>query len=215
VSPNLVIKHQKQIKGYVLCRSCEQRLSSKGEAYLMEMVNRKDRFRMMELIRSNPLRRVEGEYSVYCAGHMGVDTEALAYFALSVIWRGSHIWRTFDGRATGGLQIGKHDEVLRGYLLGKEPYPKQVIVKVSVACDGASQNFIMFPRTNPDQLDAAVFTFAVCGIWFDLALGEDLPAYMYQSCCLHSPEKPIFVGDFDRLVTWEIEQSRQTARIVA
>ncbi len=181
----------------------------------MRMVNRKDGFKMMELIRANPVRRTEGEYSVYCAAHMKINTDALAYFALSVIWRGTHIWPTFKGRATGGLQLGHHEERLRRYLLGMDPYPRGVAVKVSVACDGASQYFAMFPSANPDQRDAMAFTFMTRGIWFDVIIGDSLPPYMYQSCCVSSPEKLIFVGDFGRFVTYETEQLSQTARILA
>lgn len=214
ISPNLVIQDQKQIKDYVLCWNCEQRFAKMGENYVMKMVNRNDGFKMMELIRANPIRRTEGEYSLYSAAHMGIDTDALAYFALSVIWRGgAHIWRTFEGRATGGLQLGHHEERLRRYLLGTDPYPQGVVVKISVACDDASQNFTMFPWINHDQQDATVFTFTTRGIWFDVAVGDSLPAYAYQNCCVSSPEKPIFVGDFDRFVSYEIAQSKQTARI--
>jgi hypothetical protein len=73
----------------------------------------------------------------------------------------------------------------------------------------------MFPRINPEQADATAFTFMARGIWFDVVVGDDLPAYMYRSCCVSSPEKPIFVGDFERFVTYEIEQSKRTARILA
>ena len=215
VSPNLVTQDQKQIKDYVLCWDCEQRFTTKGEDYVMGMVNRKNGFRMMELIRANPMRRVEGDYSVYRATDMRIDTDRLAYFALSVIWRGAHMWRTFNGRATGGLQLGNHEERVRRYLVGTGPYPDGAIVKVSVACDNASQNFVMFPRVNPDQQDARVFTIVVRGIWFDIVLGDGLPAYMHQSCCVSSPEKLIFVGDFDRFVIYELEQAKQTARILA
>ncbi len=214
MSPDLVIQDQKQIKDYVLCRNCEQRFTKMGEDYVMRMISRKDGFRMMELIRANPIRRTEGEYTVYCAAHMGIDTDALAYFALSVIWRGgAHIWRTFEGRATGGLQLGHHEERLRRYLLGTDPYPRGVVVKVSIACDNASQNSAIFPRSNPDQRDATAFTFMARGIWFDVAVGDSLPAYMYRNCCVRSPEKLLFVGDFDRFVAYEIAQSKQTARI--
>jgi hypothetical protein len=109
MSPDLVIQDQKQIKDYVLCRNCEQQFTKMGEDYAMRLVNRKDGFKMMDLIRANPIRRTEGEHTVYCATHMGIDTDALAYFALSVRWRGgAHIWGTFEGRATGGLQLGHH-----------------------------------------------------------------------------------------------------------
>jgi hypothetical protein len=62
-----------------------------------------------------------------------IDTDTLAYCALSVIWRGgAHIWRTFEGRATGGLPLGHHEERLHRYLLGTDPYP-QGVVKISVS----------------------------------------------------------------------------------
>jgi hypothetical protein len=86
-------------------------------------------------------------------------------------------------------------------------------VKISVACDYASQNFIIFPRINHDQQDATAFTFMTRGIWFDIVVGDSLPAYLYRNCCVSSTEKPIFVGDFDRFVAYELSQSKQTARI--
>jgi hypothetical protein len=168
---------------------------------------------MMELIRANPNRWTEGEYTVYRGTDMGIDTDKLAYFALSVIWRGTHIWRTFEGRATGGLQLSHHEERLRQYLLGASPYPQGVVVKISVACDYASQNIVTFPRYNPEQPDGMAFTFTTRGIWFDVVVGDSLPAYMYESCCVSSPKKPIFVGDFDRFVMFDMAESKQTARL--
>jgi len=55
----------------------------------------------------------------------------------------------------------------------------------------------------------------VRGIWFDIAIGDELPAYMFQSCCVRSPEKPIFVGDFDRFLIFDPVRWKQTARILA
>jgi hypothetical protein len=215
-STNLVIQHQKQIKDYLLCWSCEQRFATIGEDYVMRMVNRKEGFKMMDLIRANPARRTKGEYSVYLAADIGIDTDRLAYFALSTIWRGGvHVWSTFEGRATGGLQLGDNQERLRQYLIGIAPYPKQVALKISVARDNDSQNSVMFPYINLDQHDATVFTFMARGIWFDVAVGDSLPSYVYGSCCVRSPEKPIFVGDFSEFLTYDFEKFKQTARIFA
>lgn len=213
MSPELIIQDQKQIKDYLLCRNCEQRFAKMGEDYVIRMVNRQDGFKIMELIRANPIRWTEGEYTVYSAADMGIDTDALAYFALSVIWRGAHTWRTFEGRATGGLQLGHHEERLRRYLLGTDPYPQGVVVKISVACDYASQEHTTFPWRNPAQQDATAFTFMARGIWFDVVVGDSLPAYMYQNCCVSSPKKPMFVGDFGGFVAYEIAQFQRSARI--
>jgi hypothetical protein len=212
-SPSLIIQDQKQIKDYLLCSACEQVFNSMGENYSMQVLSRPEGFKILDLIRANPSRRVEGEYALYSALDMDIETDKLAYYALSVLWRGTHIWPTFRGRATGGLLLGCHGERLRRYLLGIDPYPEGVAVKISVACDEASQEFATFPYLNPEQGDAAVYTFMTRGIWFDIAIGEKLPEYMYQNCSVSSPEKPIFVGDFDRFVKFEIEELMQTARV--
>lgn len=120
-STKLVIQDQKQIADYVLCSPCEQLFSKHGEDYVFRMVNRKNEFKMMELVRAHWFRRVNaGEFTVYPGSEMGIDTNALAYFAVSVIWRGGvHIWRTFNNCATGGLELGQHGERMRRYLLGE------------------------------------------------------------------------------------------------
>ena len=213
ISPKLIIQDQKQIKDYMLCRECEQRFSRMGEDYVTGMVNRPDGFKMLELVRANPTWRAVGENRVYSAAHVDVDTDQLAFFALSVIWRGAHVWRTFGNRATGGLDLGAIGEKLRRYLVGFDPFPREATVKVSAACDIYSQESILFPRHNPDQTDATVFTFMTRGIWFDVGLGDDLPGYMYDSCCIRSPERLIFSGNFDRFVEYEFVSSRQTAEL--
>ena len=134
---------------------------------------------------------------------------------MSIIWRGALIWRTFEGRETGRLQLGSHQERLRQYLVGTGPYPQGVVVKISVASDCASREFTEFPWHNPAQPDATLFTFATRGIWFDIALGDALPEYMYQSCCMSSPEKPIFLRDFHSCVDDGHDQFTLTARIDA
>lgn len=215
LSPNLIIQDQKQIKDYLLCRSCEQQFSKLGETYAMGMVDRgKDGFKMMDLVRANHWnRRTGGEYTMYSGASMGIDTDKLAYYALSIVWRGTHIWYTFNGRATGGLKLGGHEEQIRRYLIGADPFPPNVVVKVAASCGSDSQEAVTFPRPNPEQTDATAFTFTTRGIWFDVVLGDSLPAYMYQHCCVNSPVKPIFVGDFDRFVIDEIEQLRKTAHV--
>jgi hypothetical protein len=215
LSPNLITQDQKQITDYLLCWDCEQRFSRMGEEYTMRLVDRGDAgFKMMDLVRANPWNRwTAGEYTMYSGASMGIDTDKLAYYALSVIWRGTHVWPTFKNRATGGLELGDHEERIRRYLVGTDPYPPDVIVKVSASCGSDSQDAIDFPRPNPEQTDAAAFTFTTRGIWFDVVVGDPLPAYMYDHCCVRSPAKPIFVGDFDRFVLYQIAESRQTARI--
>ncbi len=214
MSPSRIIRTDQQIKDYLLCAECERRFNDRGERYATTMVNQFGNFKLLDLIRSAPRRRVEGEFTVYCALDIGVDTESLAYYALSVIWRGGvHTWRTSKVTATGGISLGAHEEPIRKYLCGLGPFPPGVFVKLSVATDFASQNSVKFPEVSPDQPDTTVFTFHALGIWFDVIIGENLPQYMLRSCCVSSEERLIFVGDFDRYVVYDGQQMRQSARI--
>jgi hypothetical protein len=171
-SSQLIIQDQKQIADYLLCSICEQRFDKFGEKHVLKMVHRNEEgFKLLEIIRANPWRRrSEGDYTVYRAADIGVDTAPLAYFALSVVWRGIHIWPTFNGSATGGLQVGVHEEPLRCYLLTR-------------------------------------------GLWFDVVMGDPLPEYVYDNCCVGSRQELIFVGDFDKYVMWELRSNKQTAKL--
>jgi hypothetical protein len=202
-----------QVQDYVFCRECERRFDEGGENYAMRLVNRKTEFRLLDVIRATPRRHSEGEFTVYRADDMNIDTQALAYFALSVIWRGSvHRW-TLNAARLKLLDLGDHQEPIRRFLHGDELMPSNLCVKVSVATDWASQNCSMFPRLNPDQKDASAFTFMARGIWFDVVLGDPLPTYANDSCCVRGTDKLLFVGDFDRFVTWEHNYAKRTAEI--
>jgi hypothetical protein len=214
-SSELIIQDQKQIADYLLCSVCEQRFNEFGEKHVLKLVHRNDEgFKLFEIVRENPYRRrSEGDYTVYRAADIGLDTEPLAHFALSVIWRGTHIWPTFNGRATDGLRLDHHEESLRQYLLGIAPFPNDVAVKVSVALDDESQGILKYPFWNEDQTDAVAFTFIMRGLWFDVVFGSPLPAYVYDNCCFGSREKLIFVGDFNKYIAWQIQSEKQTAKL--
>ena len=155
----------------------------------MQMVNRDNEFKLMDLVRRKPwCRAIRGDYSIYPAGEVGIDTAQLAYFAISVLWRGSiHVWQTFEGRKTGGLQLGPHRETLRSYLAGETTFPREVAVQISASCDWESQNCCMFPAKDPDQ--ESVFNMLTCGIWFDVMLADPLPERATQMCCVASLER--------------------------
>lgn len=214
VSPSRVVQTSLQISDYLLCEQCEQRFSRGGERYAHSLMSRHGNFKLLDAVRSIKRRRFEGELTVFSALDINVDTESLAYYALSVIWRGGvHTWRTFKGTATGDLKLGVHQEPIRKYLLGVAPFPPGVFVKVSVGTDFQSQNSAKFPEVNPDQPDAAVYTFYALGLWYDVVAGEDLPPYMITSCCVSSPERPIFKGDFGKYVELDCAPALSSARI--
>lgn len=214
LSASHIAQTNQQIRDDLLCAECEGRFNDRGERYVTSLVNQHGNFKLLDLIHAAPRMRIEGEFTVYRALDIGVDTDFLAYYALSVIWRGGvHIWWTFKSTATGGINLGVHEEPIRKYLLGIGLFPAGVLLKLSVATDFASQNSVKFPEVSPDQPDATVFTFRALGIWFDVAVGENPPLYMLGSCCVTSPERLIFVGDFDRYVVYDCLNARRSAQI--
>lgn len=212
-SPLFIQPTQRQVQDYVFCRPCEKRFDDGGENYVMRLINRENDFRLFSMIRATLRRRSEGDFTVYSADDMNLDTSALAYFALSVVWRGSvHGWR-LNGARLVQLDLGNHQEPIRRFLHGDGSMPNNLCVKVSVATDWASQQCSFFPSVNPDQKDATAFTFMTRGIWFDVVIGNPLPTYAYDSCCVRGADKLIFVGDFDRFVMWGFNYAKSTAVI--
>ena len=60
---------------------------------------------------------------------LGIDTEWLAYFALSLVWRAAvHDWAFPDGSKSTRLVLGSYEEQIRGYLLGDSPFPAHALL---------------------------------------------------------------------------------------
>jgi hypothetical protein len=213
VSPGYVKQTQAQIKDYLLCSPCEERFNRNGENYTMTLLNRPEGFKLMDLIRANRPYYTHPE-TVYRADDIGIDTQPLAYFALSIIWRGSHVWPPKDGFAVGGLNLGVHEERIRRYLLGIGSFPVGAVVKVTAATDMITRGTSDFPRPSPGQADATAFTFITFGLVFDVIIGDPLPEYVYESCCVQSTGKLIFLlADFDKFTSWDYRYCHQNAVI--
>jgi hypothetical protein len=130
----------------------------------------------------------------YFGTELAVNIDALAYFALSALWRGSvHEWRTLS-RQTTGITLGTYEELIRRYLLGETGFPANVFVWVIAATDEGSQESVCFP-SQVTHLPYTRFSFLTRGLWFDVSVGEDLPYAVRRRCCVTSPKKLLFKAD--------------------
>lgn len=69
----------------------------------------------------------------YSGRAMGIDTEALGFYALSILWKGSvHKWKTFKDQESA-VDLGKYQEPSRRYLAGEAGFPDGVYV-IATAC---------------------------------------------------------------------------------
>jgi hypothetical protein len=134
MTPKLVKVSPRQLWAHMLCEACEQRLNERGEKPFLALCNGADNnFRLLNLmevampIKQSPRVRVslggllfrdfDGSFSEsvvkYSGRKMGIDTEALAFYALSVLWKGSvHQWKTFQGQQST-VDLDKYQEPMR------------------------------------------------------------------------------------------------------
>ena len=120
LSPSRIMPTDMQITDYLVCSTCEQKFSNRGEKYATSLVNRGGSFMPLDLMEKCGTMRTQGAESLYRARDLGLDAATLGYYALSVVWRGTHVWPAFRGTTVGGLQLGIHGEPIRAFLDGAE-----------------------------------------------------------------------------------------------
>lgn len=140
-TPNLITQTPCQLSAHLLCSECEGRINKFGEGPTLKLIRRADMFPLLDLTKQIEPIRAYRELAVYSGRTIGIDIdiEALAYYALSLAWRGSvKEWKTLRGQITTA-SLGAFEEPIRQYLAGEAELPKNVFVAVRVCTDEASQ----------------------------------------------------------------------------
>jgi hypothetical protein len=183
----------KQITDYVLCFDCEQRFSKNGETYVMSQVNRNGRFPIIERMEVAIPESQEAESTTYSGAAMGIDTDKLGYFALSMVWRGAaHEWHSPFGDVSTRLDLGGLEEPIRKYLLGDAGFPDVAIV-IRVCDDETSREVLLLPTPGGDEYGPSLEMFAL-GIHFFVLLGSTVAPAIRKMCCVTATKKPIYRG---------------------
>ncbi len=196
MTPQQITLTPRQIWRHLLCGDCEQRFNRHGEALIMRLVQRKTDFALLDRLNVAVPFNVEPNALAYSGSAVGVDTEQLAYFALSVLWRsGVRQWRTL-GQQTTGVSLGTFEEPIRKYLSGETPFPAGVTVNVWVCTDIGSRFNTFFPYAL--ETPYAMHSLLVRGLWFHITTDDNLPAYFRELCCLNSARKVLFKRNSER-----------------
>jgi hypothetical protein len=215
ITEKVALTTSRQIHDYVLCDICEQLLNINGEDCTISQMRGKRAFPLLQRLHvALPMASV-GTVSSYNGAAIGVETEKLAYFALSVVWRaGAHKWRNlYSDESTYSIDLGLFLELMRQYLLGMAPFPSNVTVTVRVASDTQSQR-CAYPPSWAKGTQCPVVGFLVCGIHFSVAMGNPLPAEYLKMCCYNSPDKVIFETDISGQSTRAFNRLYATTRVV-
>jgi hypothetical protein len=130
----------------------------------------------------------------YSGRAMGIDTEALAYYALSVLWKGSvHKWQTLTGQEST-VDLDKYQEPIRCYVAGEAGFPDGVYV-VTTACTDRGSPGMCFAPSEVSGSRFPMFSLLVRGIWFHIITTDETPAGLSDLCCVRSVEKVLFKED--------------------
>jgi hypothetical protein len=215
MTPKLVKITPRQLWAHLLCERCEQRLNNRGEKPLLALFNgANDSFRLLNLmtvalplkytssVKVSPgglvLPDTDGTLAQnvvrYSGKAMGIDTEALAYYALSILWKGSvHKWKTLDGQEST-VDLGKYQEPIRRYLMGEAGFPDGVYVISTVCTDKGSQGMSFAPSKVAGS-QYPMYSILVRGIWFHVITTDENPAGLRELCSFRSAEKVLFKED--------------------
>lgn len=196
-----------QMKKHLLCSDCEQRFSSNGEAWVSTYTHQVGRgFKLQQsLARLNPRETLGSGVVYHAADDPTLDWAKLAYFALSIFWRGTvDPWTKDQGEKPFILVDATLRECLRLFLLGEEDYPQGIMLMLKVSSTlSASAHMISFPSNGDIELPGRRWpqcTFVVPGMIFTLVPGPGVPeTYVQQGCLIRGTGHPVFLMKSDDL----------------
>jgi len=199
MTPQLITPTQRQLWRHLLCGDCEQRFSNHGESLIMRLVQRSTEFALLDRLKLAVPFSVEPNVVAFSGSGAGVDTEQLAYFALSVLWRsGVEQWRTLNQQTTG-VSLGVFEEPIRKYLAGESGFPPGIVVTATVCTDIGSRFCTFAPSERKDTLfPSPSYSLLVRGIWFHILTGIPPSAIVREACCVNSSNKVLFVKDCEK-----------------
>ncbi|MFZ5449732.1 MAG: hypothetical protein ACOZFS_13965 [Thermodesulfobacteriota bacterium] len=184
VKDGQAVQTSKQITENMLCVSCEQMIGS-SENYVAKLAYGTDGepipLTMLGISTSATDKGIGSEYTSVA----NLDTIKITYFASSLVWRASVAHRHYTGKPRIGQ---RYQEELRTYLCGFSSFPKnaRMIMGILVQPPDAPHprhNIISFPATGRYG-GYHRHAFFICGLYFELCIGSQMPKYL-DSICLH------------------------------
>ncbi len=218
ITATITSSTSRQPREYFLCGRCEDRFNKRGEAYVLNQMCNRDRFRLLERLKVAVNFEFTPREGTYSGPQVGIDTEKMAYFALSVVWRAAaRSWRLPFRNTPYQIEVGAYQERLRRYLLGVDSFPSEVAVIVTACTDHESQNMAYEPTPATNTLNRSssfqVFGLLTCGIHFFVVLGKAYPESMMNLCCFSSKRKLIFMREITQHTRLGVNRLAATTRL--
>jgi hypothetical protein len=191
-----VFQNSRQVKDYLLCRECEDRLNKGGEHWFLANCWRKDKFLLASLLHASRPTDSSGAITFFHADQIpAIDVAALSYFAASMFWRASvHQWKS-DGKENRGITLGPYEEDLRLYLMGQTPFPENCVLWVSVPETITPFVHLSLTPYGGRRDGFHLYKLLVLGVGFHLHVGGRIPASARQMCFVSGIGHPVYRTD--------------------
>lgn len=194
MTPKLITATPKQVWAHLLCQSCERLFNDRGEKPVQALFNGKASFPLLDRMSVAMAIKTEPTVVTYSGSATGIDTDALAYYALSILWKGSvHNWTTLKGQ-NSSVNLGVHQERIRRYLIGDAGFPEGVYVIVAACTDVGSQGMVFAPSLVDHEM-YPMHSLLVRGIWFHIVLTDKPSPELDGLCCVRSGRKVLHKAD--------------------
>jgi len=192
-----------QIADELLCRECEKRFSMDGEAWTIANMARRDGFPLQAILEKTPPLLANDHFAAF--GHVaGIDVDKLVYFALSIFWRASvHEWHDPNThRIIKTISLGEYEEPIRQFLAKETPWPRDVVVLISV-WPNATPPLVLHTPVAAQREGFKTFMFSIPGLTLTLSAGIKIPDMLRRICSHSSPERFIFASTDQAAYTLE------------
>lgn len=220
MTPRLATHTQHQVKEYMFCEKCEDLFNKGGESYVSTLVYNGQSFPLLDRIKLAPFagRVVSNGLERFSGEKLGINTDKLAYYAVSLVWRAAvYKWRTLEDQTTTVELDEKRKEQFRQYLLGNTGLPDDVGVVVTVCTDAESQGWVFLPTREIGShfITYAITKYAVLvrGIMFHVMLDVPGRLPMKDMCSVRSEEKLIWVRSCVEETKESFKRLRANARV--
>lgn len=205
------LRTSKQAKQYLLCHDCEGLFNRNGEDWILRQVDNGREFPLLNRLNvAMPLEK-ERDIEKFSGSDVGIETDKLAYFALSVVWRASVVAWFVMGEEIS-IALGEFEESFRQYLIGEASFPENVVVVATVSTDYLSRDGFLAPARVPDGPHIS-FAMLTRGIWFRVVMDKILPAHVKRACCVHSARKVIFTENTGKQCLHGFHSLMETAKV--
>lgn len=193
VTAEKAFQTSKQITEYMLCHSCEQRIGN-TENYVASLAYTTEG-NLGKLIQ----RILPQDFNQNSSGPSSVSlkqlsTDKIIFFASSIVWKAC----VMKYKGIHKPSLGKkYEAAIREYLNGKKSLPKNVRIIMSMLDPKKCvlndfHNLVTFPLTQKKD-GYHRHLFFICGIYFELCIGNVMPQFFETMCLYHGNEKLILI----------------------